>query len=201
MWTYHNTQVGLWTKTSEQVFWQSASRHPQWHTLYEVPKSTNLKATKYLWHHLLEILLGLLSTVMVGIVPVLIKAIVLLVRCHWRHVSNAKYGQMALWMKETNTSSLILKNLQIVTTEWQPLGIFQKNKIRKFHKLQQQTDNHRTLEFLQKDSRFMKLQPLPSSLPSMLHKSGSRFMRTWYCNTKPPFWLAQYPLLAYGAVS
>jgi hypothetical protein len=29
MWTYHNTQAGLRTKTSEQVFWQSGSRHPQ----------------------------------------------------------------------------------------------------------------------------------------------------------------------------
>jgi hypothetical protein len=57
---------------------------------------------------------------MVGIVPLLIKAIVLLLRCHWRHVSNAKYGQMALWMKETITSSTILKNSQIVTTEWKP---------------------------------------------------------------------------------
>ncbi len=118
-WTYHNTQAGLRTKTSEQVFWQSASRHPQWHTLYEVPKSTNLKATnvcditfwKFCWA---------CSTVMVGIVPILIKAIVLLLRCHWRHVSNAKYGQMALWMMETNTSSMILKNSQIVTTEWKP---------------------------------------------------------------------------------
>ncbi len=29
MWTYHNTQARLRTKTSERVFWQSASRHPQ----------------------------------------------------------------------------------------------------------------------------------------------------------------------------
>jgi hypothetical protein len=125
-------------------------------------------------------------------------AIVLLLRCHWRHVSNAKYGQMALWMKETNTSSMILKNSQIVTTEWKlpNLGILQQNEIRKFHKLQQ-IDNHRTWAFWQKYSRFMKLQPLPS----MLYKSGSRFLRTWYCNTKLPFWLAQYPLLAYCAVT